>query len=560
MDGSTPFELINYDESGIQASRGIWSPDGAKAAFFSGDALCVVPVSPETGHATGPFKKIHNEELRWQSSPSWSPDGKKLTYYGPDGNIWTINTDGSNLKQITDRDARELGPAWSPDGKIIAFGIGNRSLGLYDVEVGTSNHFMEVGMRCFPIWSPDGEWIMLDWQKHHFINQKEKSKFEITIPEEVGRFFSWSPKGDKMLYFYSSYHNDTGLKIASSAGGPSFEPVPYLVNWSRTKWSEDSRLMGVQGENDNGDIAIRIVPLTGGKSFLIDLDNLIEEKPFPFEISTNLDKILFDLRREDGKEDLYVVPISAKDAQATGPALKIFDGWYREGAYNIKFSLSPDGEKVALIHDSELWIAYTNGDEPMQVKYVPEKVGYIRWIPDGKSLLFNTRSGWNLIQNPGPDGSISKLLDDGKELEVRWPNIRFSPDCNRIAILSNNQIKILSFNEKKSTQILDINEPELYSSWDLQWSPKGENIAFIGMFETDDPIAFPDGKYQIFNIPLDGGRPIKVAPNDYDTKYGLSWSPDGKWIAYSSEKPVKIRPESYIWAADYKEVLEKLQK
>jgi Tol biopolymer transport system component len=40
----------------------------------------------------------------------------------------------------------------------------------------------------------------------------------------------------------------------------------------------------------------------------------------------------------------------------------------------------------------------------------------------------------------------------------------------------------------------------------------------------------------------------------------LSWSPDGKWIAYSPEKPVKVRPQSTIWEADFNEIKEKLAK
>jgi hypothetical protein len=40
----------------------------------------------------------------------------------------------------------------------------------------------------------------------------------------------------------------------------------------------------------------------------------------------------------------------------------------------------------------------------------------------------------------------------------------------------------------------------------------------------------------------------------------LSWSPDGKWIAYNPYKPVKVRPESTIWEADFEEIKEKLLK
>ena len=555
MDGTAPFELIDYGSTGIQVTRGTWAPDGTKAAFYSGDALCVVPVSPETGHASGPLKKIHELKLRWQSSPGWSPDGKKITF-GPGGDIWTINADGSDLTQITKTDIRGFGPAWSPDGKTIAYGIGNRSIGLYSVEDGSHSEFADIGTRCFPDWSPDGKWLLCGLKLY---NLNDKSSFEITPPERTGRFFSWSSDKTKMLFFRPSYFGDTGLKIASSAGGPSFEPVPLLTNWGTPVWSDNSKLMAVQGEDEKGDIAFRIVPLSGGESYPINLDNLVDGKPFPFSISSGLKKLLFKVDRDDGKEDLYVVAVSAENARTTGPAVKIFNGWQRYGgAFNIIFSLSADGEKIALIHEGDIWIAFTNGDNPIRITNTPEKEGYIRWLPDGKTLLIATSSGWDLLENPGQQGKIISLLDEGKKIECRWPNIDVSPDNSQFAVLSDEHIKIIPLNETKSSHILNISELKLSQCDNLAWSPNGGNLAFIGMKKTDDPMAFPEGKYQIYIIPVNGSQPVRIAPDDDDFKDSLSWSPDGKWISYSPEKPVKVRPESTLWEADFEEVKEKL--
>jgi Tol biopolymer transport system component len=54
---------------------------------------------------------------------SWSPDGRKLTFYaGPaeNHNIYVINVDGTGLVQLTNG-GDNLGPSWSPDGNWIAF-------------------------------------------------------------------------------------------------------------------------------------------------------------------------------------------------------------------------------------------------------------------------------------------------------------------------------------------------------------------------------------------------------------------------------------------------------
>jgi Tol biopolymer transport system component len=321
-------------------------------------------------------------------------------------------------------------------------------------------------------------------------------------------------------------------------------------------WSDDGKLMAVQGEDEKGDIAFRIVPITGGKSFIINLDNLTEGKPFPYSISPDLKKLFFTIDHDDGKTDIYIVPVSAEDARTTGPAVKIFDGIRREGPASI----SPDGKKVSLSHEGNIWIAYTNGDDPIQVTDTPEKEGYSRWTPDGKSILFSPSSGWALLKNPETEGKVIPLLDEGKTIECGWSNIDFSPDNTRFAILSAEQIKIISLDGATSSQILDLRKLQFSECINLKWSPDGKNLAFIGMKETDDPVSFPDGKWQIYNIPVNGGHPIRVAPDDDDFKWAISWSPDGKWIAYGPEKPVKVRPESTIWEADFEEIMEYFSK
>src|SRR5947209_6128892 len=35
------------------------------------------------------------------TAPRWSPDGSRLAFEGPDGNIWAMNADGSGVRGIT---------------------------------------------------------------------------------------------------------------------------------------------------------------------------------------------------------------------------------------------------------------------------------------------------------------------------------------------------------------------------------------------------------------------------------------------------------------------------
>jgi len=60
-------------------------------------------------------------------SPCWSPDGKKIVFTSKrDGNIeiYVMNADGSEQRNLTNNPAIDAWPSWSPDGEKIAFNSG----------------------------------------------------------------------------------------------------------------------------------------------------------------------------------------------------------------------------------------------------------------------------------------------------------------------------------------------------------------------------------------------------------------------------------------------------
>ena len=555
MDGTTPFELIDSESAGFLPTRTKWSPDGTKAAFYSGDALCVVPVSPETGHATGTFRKIKKERLKNQSPPAWSPDGHRIVYH--DGiNIWAINRDGSDLQQITDDENYKFGAAWCPDGKTIAFGSQDGSMILYNISENEFTKLAETERVPHPIWSPDGKWIIDGRGREVYLfDTDNRNRYKFSPPRETGMLFSWLADINKLLFYYPSYKSDMFLKVTPSNGGPSFEPVPLLSSEYLTWWRNDSKLMAIMGVDEKGDFAFRITSLSAGRSELIRIDDIHGIKPLPASIASDFEQIVVSIGHDNGEEDLYVVPISAEEARITGTPVKFFTKERGEETY-----FSPDGKKMALIREGNIWIAYTNGDDPIRVTDSEEVIDNLIWTRDGKAFLFSTSSGWSLMENPGPHGKIIKILDEGKEIECSGWNIAISPDNSRIAVLTDDQIKIIPIDNKASGKVLDISNLDLKNCFELYFSYDGKHLAFNGYKEVEDKISFPNGKACIYNVPVDGGLPVKIASNDDDLKYFLSWSPDGKWIAYSSVKTVKIRPGGTIWEADFDEILEKLAK
>ena len=105
----------------LNVSQGTWmnvdlSPDGSTLVF---DLLGDIYAMPSNG---GTPTKL-TSGLALDQQPRFSPDGSKIAYTsdraGGD-NIWIMDADGSNPKQITKEKFRLVNnPAWSPDGNYI---------------------------------------------------------------------------------------------------------------------------------------------------------------------------------------------------------------------------------------------------------------------------------------------------------------------------------------------------------------------------------------------------------------------------------------------------------
>ena len=93
----------------------------------------------------------------WQ--PVWSPDGLTIAFVSDrdgDEEIYVIDRDGTNLRQLTVNSAKDADPAWSPNGSQIAFASQRDStdaVWIMDAD-GADPRRVISGTR--PAWSPDG--------------------------------------------------------------------------------------------------------------------------------------------------------------------------------------------------------------------------------------------------------------------------------------------------------------------------------------------------------------------------------------------------------------------
>jgi Tol biopolymer transport system component len=290
----------------------------------------------------------------------------------------------------------------------------------------------------------------------------------------------------------------------------------------------------------------KIIPLGGGNSVEVKTDSKIDIQQ-AIGFSRDLTKLAFSIKREDGRRDLYVIPFSMQDATTVGPPKLIFEGWVG-GAFNVTASWSPDGEKMALIHEGDIWIVPLEGGDPVKITDTPEVERWIDWSPDGKmiSYIFPSKQTWILYTIPA-NGGIPKVLYNGCEDGAIW-----SPDSKNLTFTSGNKLIILTLNGEKAKEIDIPKKLTTGNSSDFKYSPDGKYIALI---------VYNDDGASIFMYSIENNEFTHLAfENLNEYKYFLNWSPDGKWLSYFTYEEEKVRPEGTLWEADFKEILEKSGK
>ena len=164
----------NTEELQIIYSQSAFSPDAKTLAYTAQKGGRDVLYLMDVKHR----KTIHSFDLPLETvtGPSFSPDGRTIVLSGGNGgltDLYTVNTDGSNFRQLTKDRYGDLMPQWSPDGHTIAF-VSDRGDGTsfatlrfekfristVDINTGEVRTLPgQGGLNLNPQWAPDGRSI-----------------------------------------------------------------------------------------------------------------------------------------------------------------------------------------------------------------------------------------------------------------------------------------------------------------------------------------------------------------------------------------------------------------
>jgi Tol biopolymer transport system component len=161
-DGSHQIWVINADGSGARRltrppsfSSPSWSPDGRRIALSGPGGIWVMK-------ANGRNRRLIIRGNLEGGGPVWSPANKIAFYLGDD--LWIANPDGSG-RRIAIKDGPDSyepgGIEFSPDGRSIGFSAyfspGNSELMIGEVSTGKVRRLTDNNMGDgVPSWSPDG--------------------------------------------------------------------------------------------------------------------------------------------------------------------------------------------------------------------------------------------------------------------------------------------------------------------------------------------------------------------------------------------------------------------
>jgi serine/threonine-protein kinase len=418
--------------------------------------------------------------------------------------------------------------AVSPDGKKVAYSTSSGGLFLRSMNEMTAKRISDPGENTStPFFSPDSQWIGY-WSMTDFKLKKISINGGAPIAlcdasDVVGA--SWS--ADSAIVFASM---GKGIMRISPAGG-----VPEVLIDSKTEPFYHPRLLP-----DKKSLLFTVLTAEGYKIGVKSLKSAERKILFPGDCAWYLPTgyIVYAL-----EYNLFVVPFDLGTLQVTGATAPMADPIWRFGAaYAPQYAVSDSGTLAYLPQTTAastperilVWVDRQGKEEP--IKLPVNAYNNPRISPDGRkvALVIGTQNQ-NIWIGDLTRGNLTRLtFEGGNDIVPLW-----TPDGKRI-VFASNRAGYYSIYAKAADGTGDI---EKFGSLSTQmnyipscWAASSKTLMITYMESSYNVGALSEGNDQVLK-PLLNGKQNEMVPNV---------SPDGRWIAYTSNESgrgeVFVRP------------------
>lgn len=526
----------------FSTTEGTWmnldvSPDGQHIVFDLLGDIYQIPI-------TGGKATLVSGGPAFEVQPRYSPDGKRIAFTsdraGGD-NLWTVDRDGSNARQITKESFRLVnGPAWTPDGDYL---IGRKHF--------TSSRSLGAGeMWMYHASGSASAGLQLTKRK----NDQQDQGNEIAVsPDGRYVYFSEDVSGGSTF----EYNKDPNTQL-------------YAVRRLDRQTGDFTNLITGSGGS------ARPQPSPDGKSIAFVRRVRTKSVLYLYNIETGAQKPLFDGLSHDQQEAWAIFGVYPGFDWT--PDSKEIVIWAQGKIWRIDVS-SGSATEIPFTVDVEQTVTeavrskYKIGQPTFESKMIRQAVT----SPDGKTLVFHAVG--HLWKKTLPNGKPQRLTSANEHFEYE-PS--FSPDGRSVVYTTWNDAELSTI---RTVQLDGRNEktlttrPGYYST--PRYSPDGSRIVFqrgsgggrigtvhgldTGLYwmtatggepslirkSGSDPRFDSTGERIYF---MTGGglnksyRSVKLDGGDEQTHFDMKYanaavpSPDGKWVAFTELFNAYIAP------------------
>ncbi len=472
-----------------------------------------------------------------------SPDGTRLVYVSQ-GKLFTRKLDQPEGVELAGTEGA-FSPFFSPDGKWVAFfAVGK--LKKLSVEGGAPVVLVDAPNASSGTWGEDGN-IIASFSNSSLSRIPSAGGTPTPVTELApGEFRHNWPQvlpGGKALLFSSATSNGNNIDIVSLKDG-------------RRKILQKGGLFGRYVPTSNG--AGHLMYVNNGTLFAVAFDlDALEVRGTPVPV---LDQVAYNpqygsaqldfsgvasgpgtlLYRRGGATASKLVTVQWLDSEGKMQPLLAKPGTY------TRLRLSPDGQRLALEipggSSPDIWIYEGQRDTMTRLTFDAGTVGMQAvWSPDGRYIVFAGKGGvfWTRSDGSGTPQPLTQSKN------AQFPN-SFTPDGSRMTVIESNGsggFALLTMALHNDSTGLRGGKPEVFlqGSFDVRtpmFSPDGRWLAYSSN---------ESGNYQVYvrAFPAQGGKWL------ISNAGGLFpvWSHNGRELFFRSSEN-RIMVASYIVKGD----------